>query len=232
MKRYVAVFASAVMMTFALAGPASAAYDVQVSSDGTSWSSAYLPGDLFDNTIMWVPGDTRTATFYVRNTSDDPTKMSIDLLGNHLGTLLDLGAVHITAKSGKGKWTVASDGALHRLLTGTKIKAGASVPVTVNVAYDFSSSNASQLLSTDLKFRVTLTQTGSGVDLEGNNQGNGDGNGSGTGTGTGSGNGNADLPDTGAPNSTWIVALGSILLGIGFAVTSRRRNDPQGESHV
>lgn len=239
MKRYAMGLLAALGMTVALAAPAAAADELGVSKDAVTWSSE-LPGSLFDNSTRWVPGDSRTATFYVRNQSADYGKLTIDILGNHVGTLLDLGVLHITASGGGGFGIPASDGVEHRLYMVAGIPSGGVVPINITVDFDDTSTNESQLLSTDLKFGVALSNGGSVLlpppsdpaDPSDPNTGTQDDN-----NVTQTGNGlyhrvTGALPNTGAPEITRITVIGSILLGIGIAVVSRRRRNPQGESHV
>lgn len=233
MKRLFISILTGFAVSLSLAAPASAADELGLSNDGVTFSSS-LPDPLFDSAIRWVPGDSRTATFFIRNQSTDVGSLAVDVLGGHLGTLMDSGDVHITVTGGGGVSTPASDGVEHRVLTAPGITGGATFPIAVTVDFDESSTNQTQLISTDLQFRVTLTQS-SPVDPGGTGSdgtGTGSGSGSGNDSGNGSGNGSGLLPDTGAPYTTWIVALGSILLGTGIALTSRRRKNPQGESHV
>lgn len=196
------------VVALSMAAPASAANELGVSNDGTTWSSS-LPNPLFDNDIRWVPGNSRNATFYVRNQSADYGNLTIDILGDHAGTLLDLGDLHIAANGGGGTSTPVSDGAEHRLLMASGIPSGGIVPINITVDFDDTSANESQLLSTDLNFRVALSHGGSLND-----------------------NVSGALPNTGAPEITWIIVIGSIFLGTGIAAVSRRRQNSQGEFHV
>jgi len=245
-KRHIMSLLAALSMSVALAAPAAAADELGVSKDGVTWSSEF-PSTLFDNATRWVPGDSRNATFYIRNQNAKSGKLTIDILGNHAGTLLDLDVLHITANGGGAAWTPVSDGAEHRLLTDSRIPSGGIVPINVTVDFDDTSTNGSQLLSTDLQFRVTLSQddiplsVGPGEPGGDGEQGGGSEGGGGNEPGGGSetqGGGSliksvsGHLPGTGAPDITWIAFIGSILLGTGIAVVSRRRNDSQGESHA
>lgn len=245
MKRNVIALLSTLAMALFFAGPASADNELELSHDGTTWS-ATLSGTLFDNALRWVPGDARTATFYVRNTSANPGTLNIDILGDHVGTLLDLGDLHIKTEGNNGFSLPVSDGDEHRILLREQIPGSAVVPITITVTFDDVSPNESQRLSTDLRFRLTLIQTIIDSDHPDTDTATDTDTSTGGGTST-----NAStktiikkvvtvaipgaLPGTGAPEITWIVALGSILLGTGIAVVSRRRTepaDPQGESHV
>ncbi|MEO6606134.1 MAG: LPXTG cell wall anchor domain-containing protein [Aeromicrobium sp.] len=210
MTRYLAVFSAFFVILLGSAAPAAADGELGISSNGASYSPTFH-GPLFSSAIKWVPGDSRTATFYVRNQSTDTASLTVTLLGDHVGQLLDSGDLTVSATGGGGAFTPASNGDEQLLLLSEGIEGGDVVPVQVKVDFSYSSPNDTQLTSTDLNFRVTLTQT---ADVS-----PGDGS-------TGA------LPDTGSPDITWIGLFGSILLGTGVAIVSRRRNNPQGESHV
>ncbi len=208
MRRNLAVLLATLIATFAMASPAAAADELGISSDGVTFAPTFH-GPLFDSALRWVPGDSRDAVFYVRNQGGTPARMSVDILGDHVGDLLDSGDLTITASAG-GESGSATDGAQRRLITLPKVAAGEVVPVTVSVGFAYSSPNDTQLRSTDMTFRINLSQTS---------------------TVPGEDDGNGPLPDTGAPNLV-ILALGSVLLGTGVAIVSRRRETQQGESHV
>ncbi|MBC7595092.1 MAG: LPXTG cell wall anchor domain-containing protein [Kineosporiaceae bacterium] len=217
MKHYFAVLFAVLIAMFSTAAPAAAAGELGISSDSVTYAPTFH-GPLFGTAIRWVPGDSRTATFYVRNQSPDLASLAITLLGNHIGDLLESGDVTVTATGGGGAVSPVSNGNEQLLLLASGITGGEVVPVHVTVDFNESSPNDTQMRSTDLNFRISLTQ--SSITPQGNGGGNGN-------------NGSASpLPNTGAPNITWIVALGSILLGTGIAIVSRRRQTHQGESHV
>lgn len=207
MKRNLVVLLAMVMAVFVTASPAAADDEMGISSDGVTFTPNFH-GPLFDSDLRWVPGDFRQATFYVRNQGGTPARLSIDILGNHVGDLLDSGDITIEASAG-GKSGSVSDGAERRLLTLPKVADGQVVPVTVSVNFDFSSPNDTQVRSTDFRFRINLSQASAVV-------GEDDGNG---------------LPDTGGL-ALWMAVFGSILLGTGVAIVSRRRHNPLGDSHV
>jgi len=208
MKRNLAVLFAVLIALFSSAAPAAAAGELGISSDGVTFTPTFH-GPLFDSDVRWVPGDTRSATFYVRNEGGTPARMSVDVLGDHVGDLLDSGDVTITASASSSSGSTTS-GVERRLVALPQVAANEIVPVTVRVDFDFSSPNTTQLRSTDLRFRVNLSQTSAEV---------------------GGDDGNGPLPDTGAP-TLWTLALGAVLLGTGVAIVSRRRQTHQGESHV
>lgn len=223
MKRYLAVLFAVLIAMFSTAAPAAATGELGISSDGVTYTPTFH-GPLFSSAIKWVPGDSRTATFYVRNQSPNLASLSVTILGNHVGELLDSGDITVNATGGGGVASPVSSGNEQLLLLAAGISGGQVVPVNVTVDFNENSPNVTQYLSTDMNFRVTLTQSATTP------RDNGGGNGNGSGSGS---NGSTSLlPNTGAPNITWIVALGSILFGTGIAIVSRRRQTHQGESHV
>lgn len=231
MKRYLTILFAVIIALFATAAPAAAAGELGISSDGVSYSPTFN-GPLFSSAIRWVPGDSRTATFYVRNQSPNLASLAVTVLGDHVGDLIDSGDITVDASGGGGVSSSVSTGDEQLILIASDISAGQVVPVNITVDFAESSPNETQLRSTDLNFRVTLTQ--SSLTPPDNGGGNGtDGNGGNGGGNGGDGNGSSGLlPNTGAPDITWIVVLGAILFGTGLAIVSRRRHNPQGESHV
>lgn len=203
MKRHLTALVAAVTMILMTPVAANAADELGLSRDGVTYADN-LSGPLFDASVRWVPGDSRTATFYVRNQGGTQARLTVDLLGDHTGELLDSGDLHVTAIA-DGRSGVVSDGAERRLLTLPGIEDQQVVPVTVTVDFDLSSPNATQLLSTDLRFRVALEQTSAVI--------------------------GEDLPDTGARIPWWLAVLAAVCIGGGTALIARRRTHTEGASH-
>lgn len=214
MKRSVAVLFAVLIAVFSTAAPAAAADELGISSDGVTFTPTFH-GPLFDSAVRWVPGDSRSATFYVRNQGGAPARMTVDILGDHVGDLLDSGDLTITASAG-GETGSTTDGAERRLITLPAVEPDEVVPVTISVDFDFSSPNDTQLRSTDLSFRINLSQTSAVL---------------GEGEEADDDNGNGLLPDTGAQTPLWLAALAAICIGSGAALISRRRTQPEGASH-
>jgi hypothetical protein len=209
----VRLFTMVLILAATMSCPAYGAGELGVSADGVHWMSS-ITDPLFDESMVWVPGDSEAAPFYVRNQGGSPGDLTVDILGSRVGDLMDSGDLHVTATGGGGAWTTVSEGGKHRLLSTPRVPAGHVVAVHVTVAFDFASGNDTQLRAADLRFWVTLTQstsTGSG--------GGHDGNGSG-------------LPGTGAPDLRWYAALSSVLIGTGLAIVSRRHESPRKDHHV
>ena len=100
-----------------------------------------------------------------------------------------------------------------------------SLPVTVRVAFDPDAANPTQVLSSELRIRVGLTQTGRSGVGPGNTTGGRDRD-------PGTAAPGVLIPGTGAPAGlSWLLVLGSLLLGTGFALVARRTHD-HGDSHV
>jgi len=193
-----------------IGGPASAANEIGLSRNGVTFTSS-LSGSLFDPAFVWVPGDVESETFYVRNQGGDTARLTVDILGEQVSELIESGDLHVTATSGSQGTTISSAGD-HRLLTVPDVQADQIVPVKVTVAFDEASTNETQLLSSDLTFRINLKQT-SAVLGEGDEDGDG------------------LLPDTGAMTPLWLAGLAAICIGSGAALISRRRTHTEGASH-
>lgn len=199
-------------MTLILAGsaaaPASAANTLGLSLDGVRWSQS-ISDPLFDSSMRWVPADSTTATFYIRNQGGTTGDLAVDILGSQIGNLLDSGDLHITAKGGGGKWTTVSEGGEHRLLTAPYVPVGQVAAIKVNVALDPTSANLTQLRAATLNFRVTLAESLAG----------------GPRSSAGSPNSGSELPGTGSPELRWYAAIGAMLIGAGLAFVTRRREE-------
>ena len=195
-----------------IGGPASAANEIGLSRNGVTFTSS-LSGSLFDPAFVWVPGDVESETFYVRNQGGDTARLTVDILGKQVSELIESGDLHVTATSGSQAKTISSAGD-HRLLTVPDVQADQIVPVKVTVAFDEASTNETQLLSSDLSFRINLKQTSA---VLGEDDGDDDGNGL--------------LPDTGASTPLWLAGLAAICIGTGAALISRRRTHTEGAFH-
>ena len=188
--------------------PARAAGEVGLSLDGVTWTPS-ITAPLFDSSMKWVPGDSESVMFYVRNQGGSLGSLTVDVIGSNAGTLLDSGDLEVTAKGGGGTWKPASQAGEHQLLSVPHIKDQAVEPITINATFDRSSSNTTQVSVASLQFRVTLTQA---AYVEGD--------------------GDGPLPDTGAPNLVLYAALTAILLGTGLGFVTRRSEPYREVDHV
>ena len=230
--RSLVVLGGVVIAVSASAAPAVAADELGLSRDGKNWSST-IGGPLIGGPVRWVPGDSSTARFYVRNQAGDVGDLTVDVTGTRAGSLLDSGDIHIAARGGGGPWTSVNQGGTHRLVTSPRIPAGETRAVDVRVSLDPAATNGSQFLSADLYFRVTLTDASI---MDGPTPGSVvggptpvvDGRAS---VGDELAAGGGKLPGTGSPELGWFAGFGAILVGIGLALT-RRRQVVEGVEHV
>ncbi len=204
-RRLARLLGMTLLLAATTATPAVAADELGLSLDQVHWSSS-ISTPLFDPSLRWVPGDSESATFYIRNQAGDAGDLTVDLLGSTAGNLIDSGDLHITAKGGGGDWTTVSEPGRHRLLSAPTIAAGQVVPIEVAVVFDAASVNQTQLRATRLTFRITLSQSRQGPGDEADDP---DG---------------APLPDTGGL-SVWALRLAAflVLLGLALSVRANRR---------
>lgn len=221
MKRLLVRLLGMTVILATAAAPAQAAGELELSLDGTTWTQS-IAGPLFDESMRWVPGDSETASFFIRNNGGSNGTLTVDILSSQFGDLLDSGDLHITARGGGGDWTDVSDGAQHRLLSATDVAEGEVAEIKVDVSFDAASNNSTQLRAADLNFRVTLSES-----LPVNPTGLGDNDG-GDGEGAGDNNDVMGLPGTGAMDVRWFLTIGAILVGVGLAFVSRRREEGEG----
>jgi hypothetical protein len=186
-------------------GPAAAESELELSTDGVHWVNA-ISDLLFDPSMRWVPGDSEDATFFIRNRGGSSADLTVDVLSDSLGDLIDSGYLHITAKGGGGHWTPVSAPGKHRLLTTPHVPDGQVMPIDVNVRFDIGADNPTELRASTLNFIVTLTESAGD---------SGDG-----------------LPDTGAPDLRWYAAIGAIFIGTGLALVTRRARPSREAHHV
>lgn len=212
--RYLLPALIAGLLLFA-ASPAAAEDELGLSLDGKNWTSA-TDRPLLDPVVRWVPGDTRTASFWTRNQSDDPARLTIDLIEGANDTLVATGDFVVTARAtGRAEASVSRDG---RIITLRTVQGGEKKRVNLAFALAPTSGNASQDRRADLTFRVTLTQagTGTGDDAAESNATASDRNGV--------------LPDTGAGYLRLFAIIAAILIGAGLALL--RTRDQRTSQHV
>jgi hypothetical protein len=174
-----------------------------VSLDGHAWSHS-LDGPLFSPGLRWVPGDSRTARFWVRTGSADPGRLVVTVKGARTGGLMQTGDLAVTARGGGGIWTPVDLPGAHELLNVAPVAAGARVQVAVSVAFKPAATNQSETKSLHLALGVRLEQ----MPVPGSE--------------------NAGLPDTGGVSFWWAVA-GAGLACIGAAAAVRARRSGAGD---
>lgn len=155
-----------------LAGAASAAepgHELGLSADAVHWGDR-LDAPLFAPTLSWVPGDERTAVFYVRNQSDEPADLTVAVTRTVPASGGDLGAtgfLRVGARVGTAPWTDTVRGGTVDLAQRLDLGAGRVVPVTVRVALDAAAPNDTRVEADRLAFDLTLVpavvRTGEGT---------------------------------------------------------------------
>lgn len=190
---------------------------IGLSWDGTSWVTQ-LDGTLFNrpgSVRLWVPGDSDTQHFYVRDQSGDAARLAIDY-SLPPDSLLSPSDFRLSARVDGGPVVALTPGTGWLPLDGTTLRDRQHVDVAVTAVFDAGSTNQSQSESFPLDFRVTLSQiagpasdSGAGRDQGGDDDGGG------------------PLPDTGAPRVRWAIVGGLFCLGGGLAIVviARRKED-------
>ncbi|MBO9521284.1 MAG: LPXTG cell wall anchor domain-containing protein [Nocardioidaceae bacterium] len=201
---------------------AGAAGELGLSPDGVTWASQ-LPGPIFDPAFRWVPGDSETGTFYVRNQSADLGLLGLTMQSSQVTDLIDLGDLTVSTRLDGGAWTEVSTSGPHTLLTEDEVEPGAVRRIDVRVALDPASGNASQDKALDLRFLVTLHQ-GPVVSQPGDGDGGGDGDGSGT-AGPG-----GHLPNTGSDVQPWMFLVSGLSIALGVVLA--RRSSKKDKAHA
>lgn len=196
---------------------ASAADELSLSRDGVTWSGS-LDGPLFDPGFRWVPGDSETATFYVRNESPEAANLDVTLLTGPIETLIDTGDLRVGISLDGGAFASATAAGEYGLVDKAPVAPGGVRQVDVRVDFDPASTNESQERRLDLRFDVVLSQDSSVAPPTGP----GDGDGGGV-AGPG-----GDLPDTGTLITPYMFVLAVLLCAAGGGLVgySRRRAHP------
>ena len=202
MMRAVMCLVAALALVPVVAAPAFADSRIGLSRDGVTFAPT-LSSTLFDPDLRWVPGDSRTATFYVRNQADEPAILSVDVLGTRIDSLLETGDLTISVRGGGGRWRETSASGTHRLASEIGVGEGDSSRIDVSVALAAEATNQSQLQNLALTFRILLSQD---VDAAAAPEGDG------------------SLPDAGAP-TLWSIIVGLTLVGAGTILVRKRREE-------
>lgn len=203
------------MAALGLAAPASAAGELQLSADGVTWGAS-LPAPLFDPAFRWVPGDSETRSFYVRNNAAEDGVLNLFMLPAQFGDLMTSGDLSVSAQVDGGTWVSASTADnTHVLIDNATVPSGAVVKVNVRIDFASTSTNATQDRLVGLAFDVSLTQ--GALVLAPTTGGGGHGHGGVSAPGS--------LPNTGNDVSPLTIIFGALLLavGAGLALFGQRR---------
>ena len=198
---------------------ANAADEIGLSNDGVTWSSS-LPQPLFDPAFRWVPGDSETASFFVRNQGPSTALMTIEARSADTDELLENDDISLQARAEGGGWVSLDNGVASESLTAQSIGQGGVVRIDVNASFDPASTNQSQTKQVALRFAVTLADAleGPGDKADGSDDGGPIGSGSGTDSA-------GIIPNAGSVVTPLLLWVGAILVGVGLALLVRRRRD-------
>lgn len=131
--------------------PAGADGAPQLSADGSNWGTT-IREPLFDAQVRWVPGDVRTATFFVRSATGGPSELTVEVMRGQQEALRDTGYLAIETRARGGDWTSATDG--------IEVDAGRPVPVDLRVRLDPRATDQTMKLSADLDLLITAGHPG------------------------------------------------------------------------
>lgn len=229
---------AAVLLLLGLAGPASAD-GIGLSNDGAHFGDG-LAGPLFDPDVRWVPGDERTARFWVRNDAQQAGALRLTMTDDGVRSLLATGDVTVSARAAGTGWTTVDSTGTRVLVDGTVVPPRGRRWVDVRVAFDPASGNESQGRLLDLGLEVSLTQS-SAVLAPGAASATGDSDGAATGPAAPTGDtaagpapatGGGLLPDTGTAVTPALLLLGALLCAAGFTLLAARRRSEDDERHT
>jgi LPXTG-motif cell wall-anchored protein len=188
-----------------LIGPTSVAANhgvVAVSADGVHWTTA-LTTPIFDPNVRWVPGDSRMASFFVRNGGATPAVVRLQV-HSAAADLVPSADVMFAARTNTGAWVPLARDGDSAVLSVAPVRVDGDARVDVRVLFDPASRNSSQRRSVELWFVVRLTDAQAAPTASGS------------------------LPATGAPVLAPLVLAGAAALGIGLGLVRRRKEADRG----
>lgn len=201
--------ATATTVIAALAVPARAADGIGLSLDGRTWSDS-IRQPLFDAGSRWVPGDSETRSFYVRDQGPTGARLTVDVLTRDGNRLIADDDLLIEVRADGGAWGVIENGGTARAIASGRLGQGARARVDVRVGFRPGSVNESQSDVLPLDFRATLVDGSAGPDAGGAADGL--------------------LPGTGSALGVAVIWSAAALLGSGLALLLGRRRK-QEEPH-
>jgi len=232
-RRFVSFMGMTVFVLSFGAAPAYADDELGLSRDGTNWSQS-LSKPLFPADVIWVPGDIRIASFWVRNQGPTGSEVILDVVGKgkaasaganagasssvSAASLLKDGDIHLAARSDDGPWVDLDNGDDSNRLSTSATPVGAQARVEVRATYDAAATEQAKFRDLGFSLSVTIQPF----------------------TGLGGGQSNSTqppgaqeiagfLPGTGAPKVMWIAAIGAMLIGVGLSLVEGRRREEEGE---
>lgn len=179
---------------------------IGLSYDGVTWANE-LTTPLFDPDFRWVPGDSETFSFFVRNDGPTGAEMTLAVIYDNADPIL-AEDIALSARVSGGDWVELVNGAVNQQLSEQILDLGEIVRVDVNAVFDPTSTNQSQRRELGLTFVVTLADglnTPPPTDATGS------------------------LPQTGADMAAWPLWIAALMIGSGLALLIRRRRDDETE---
>lgn len=144
----------------ALVGPSEAAPRrwsmVAVSHDGHHWQRN-LTGPLFDSRMVWVPGDTATRSFYVKNRGEGQARLSVRLAMDDRDTLVRAGDLRFFVKT-RQRW-VRIARPRGRWMFNVRLRPGGVKRVWVRVRLHPQAGNSTMRRQQPFNLRVRLRST-------------------------------------------------------------------------
>lgn len=144
------------LTSLTLATPTREPAKISLSNDGTHWGES-LSRPLFEDSIRWVPGDVRTADFYVRSNSKLPTTLSVDLLAGGQPGALNSGDLQIEARVAESPWQATS--AAGRVVADRPTSPGETTRVEIRVSFSGEAKRRTDLPALNLQFQISLAPT-------------------------------------------------------------------------
>lgn len=188
-----------------IASPAHAEDELRVSSDARHWQPN-LDRPLFDPAHRWVPGDTETTTFWIRNTASSAGVLRVTIDPIDHDQFLATG-LQIRARTTGGGWfRLAADGSPRRIAD--TLPAGGTTRVWITTSFAAGAGNQSQDHHADVAVKVRLSERigGPGTDLPGS-----------------TGPGPDGLAGTGTDGSEVLLLVGAAAIGLGWAIVRPTR---------
>lgn len=153
-----AVLVVALVLFICTTATARAEGQLELSSDGVTWQQDHSAA-LFDEAVQWVPGDERTESFWVRNATDEPADLRVEVRDLRGRELLRSGALELEfALDGRplAQEPITQSGATFGV---ADTAAGQPVQVTATVRFTTSAGNDTQAATLAFELLVTLTQS-------------------------------------------------------------------------
>lgn len=192
----------AASLVFGLIPPATAGPGaIELSWDAKSWSPS-LQGALFEPGDRWVPGETGTRTFWLRNGSADAAslRIGIDLVEDGLGVPADL---KLSAQVANGPWVPVASSRDGHWLAVQRVRAHDVVRYRMRAEFGWHST--AERVAAHLTIKAALAGTDAGALDESDGR-------------------DPALPGVGTPITKATIVLGLLALGGGAALLRRRRS--------